>query len=129
GVNATTTPALKFITYADQTTGVAYANPSTQSAAVTLTAFGSTGQNLASKSLTLSPKGHGAANLGPLLGLSSFRGSIQIASSVPIISVTVNDEAFPAVSALPSGELDGSTVSYFPHLALGDGWETTITYI
>ncbi|MBI4459298.1 MAG: hypothetical protein HY648_04470, partial [Acidobacteria bacterium] len=130
-VNATTTPATTFVTFADQTTGVAYANPSTQTAQITFSAFSSSGTTLASKSLTLSPGTHEAANLGPLLGLSSFRGSIRIASTVPIVSLSLNAEAFPVFSSLPAGDLDGSAALtyYFPHLALGAGWQTTLTYI
>ncbi|MBI1956224.1 MAG: hypothetical protein HYS38_07500 [Acidobacteria bacterium] len=129
GVNAMTAPATKFVTFSDQITGVAYANPSTQTAQITLTAFSSTGAQLASKSLPLLPGEHGARNIGDLLGISSFRGSIQIVSTVPIVSLSLNFEAAPVFSSLPPGELDGSTTSYFPHLALGGGWQTTITYI
>ncbi|MBI4460725.1 MAG: hypothetical protein HY648_11800 [Acidobacteria bacterium] len=131
GVNAMTTLATKFVSFSDQLTGVAYANPSTQTASITITAFNTAGATLASKSLTLAAGAHDAANMGPFLGLSSFRGSIQIESTVPIASLSLNAEAFPAFSSLPPGELDGSTALtyYFPHLALGAGWQTTLTYL
>ncbi|MBI3896654.1 MAG: hypothetical protein HY313_12060 [Acidobacteria bacterium] len=114
-VNAMTSPATKFVTFADQNTGVAYANPSSQAAQVTLNALSAVGEKLASKTLTLLAGEHGAANVGPLLGLSNFKGSIQIVSPVPIISLSLNAEAFPVFSSLPPGELDDSTV-----LATGD---------
>ncbi|MBI4460724.1 MAG: hypothetical protein HY648_11795 [Acidobacteria bacterium] len=130
-VNATTTPATRFVTFADQSTGIAYANPSTESAQITFTAINSLGTMLASKTLSLPPGAHGAANIGPLLSISSFVGSVQITSTVPIVSLSLNAEAFPVVSSLPPGELDGSEALtyYFPHLALGGGWQTTLTYI
>jgi hypothetical protein len=53
---------------------------------------------------------HGAANLGPLLGLSSFTGFVKVTSTIPIISLSVNAEAFPVFSSLPPGDLPVSTV-------------------
>jgi hypothetical protein len=55
------------------------------------------------------PNAHEAANIGPLLGLANFTGSVQITSRVPIISLSLNAEAFPVFSALPPGYLTGST--------------------
>jgi hypothetical protein len=109
GVNAVTTPTTKFVNFAEQLTGVAYANPSVGPADITFTALHSAGETLASKSLTRPPSGHGAANLGPLLGLSSFAGSVQIVSSAPIVSLALNFEANPVFSSLPPGDLDPST--------------------
>ncbi|MBI3894384.1 MAG: hypothetical protein HY313_00485 [Acidobacteria bacterium] len=130
-VNSTTNPATEFITFADQNTGVAYANPSTQTAQITFAAFSSSGTILGSKSVSLSPGAHGASNLGPLLGLSNFSGWVDIVSTVPIVSLSLNAEAFPVFSSLPPGELASSAglTFYFPHLALGGGWQTTLTYI
>ena len=45
-----------------------------------------------------------------IAGLASFVGSVQITSTSPIISLSLNAEAFPAVSALPPGDLSSSTV-------------------
>ena len=105
GVNAMTTPATKFVTFAEQKTGIAYANPSTQPALVTVTAMDTTGATLGSKSLTLLAGAHGAANIGPLLDLNSFTGSVQITSTVPIVSLSLNFEADPIFSSLPPGDL------------------------
>jgi len=110
GVNAETAPTTKFATFAQTNTGVAYANPSTtQTASVTLTVISSAGARLGSKTVNLGPLAHGAANVGPLLGLQSFTGFIEITSTQPIISLSLNAEAFPVFSSLPAGDLPSST--------------------
>lgn len=110
GVNAETAPTTKFVTFAQTQTGVAYGNPSaTQSATVTLTAISSTGALLGSQTITLVPLGHGSANVGPLLGLSSFTGFMELTSTIPIISLSLNAEVFPVFSSLPPGDLPSST--------------------
>ena len=138
GVNAATVPATRFVTFAEQGegksgTGVAYANPSATSALVTFTAKDEAGQTLDSVVRTLLPGGHEAQNMVSLFGLSSFTGSLEVASTAPIVSLSLNFEAAPVFSSLPPGELDaaaqGSTTYYFPHLAVGASWQTTITYI
>ena len=138
GVNATTVPATRFVTFAEQGegqpgTGVAYANPSPTEAVITFTARDADGQMLASVDKNLSPNGHAAQNMAALFALSSFTGSLEVTSTVPIVSLSINAEAAPVFSSLPPGELDaaaqGSTTYYFPHLAVGQKWQTTITYI
>ena len=141
GVNATTVPATRFVTFAEQGegrfgTGVAYANPSDTEAVITFTARGADGQMLASENQQLSAGGHGAQNMAPLFGLPSFTGSLEVTSTEPIVSLSLNNEADPVFSSLPPGDVDaaaqgpqGMTTYYFPHLAVGAGWQTTITYI
>ena len=138
GVNATTVPATRFVTFAEQGegqfgTGVAYANPSPTSALVTFTARDADGRMLASVDKKLPAGGHGAQNMAPLFGFSGFTGSLEVTSSEPIVTLSLNNEADPVFSSLPPGELDaaaqGSTTYYFPHLAVGASWQTTITYI
>ena len=138
GVNAATLPATRFVTFAEQGegqlgTGVAYANPSDTEAAVTFTARDAAGQMLASVSQELPAGGHGAQNMALLFGLTGFTGSLEVTSTEPIVTLSLNFEAAPVFSSLPPGELDaaaqGSTTYYFPHLAVGDNWQTTITYI
>ena len=138
GANATAVPATRFVTFAEQGegqfgTGVAYANPSATSALVTFTARDTAGEVLASVVRTLSPGGHDAHGMAELFGLTSFTGSIEVTSTEPIVSLALNFEADPVFSSLPPGELDasaqGSTTYYFPHLAVGASWQTTITYI
>ena len=138
GVNATTVPATRFVTFAEQGegrygTGVAYANPSDTEAVITFTAKDADGETLASDDLMLSPNGHGARNMEGLFDLSSFSGSLEVTSTEPIVSLSLNNEADPIFSSLPPGEVDaaaqGTTTYYFPHLAVGAGWQTTITYI
>ena len=138
GVNATTVPASRFVTFAEQQegkagTGVAYANPSSTEARIAFTAKDAAGQTLASEDLTVLPGGHGAQNMEGLFGLPSFSGSLEITSTAPIISLSLNAEAAPVFSSLPPGEPDaaaqGATTYYFPHLAVGASWQTTLTYI
>ena len=138
GVNAATVPATRFVTFAEQGegksgTGVAYANPSDTSALLTFTAKDEDGQTLASDVRTLLPNGHDAENMTLLFGLSNFAGSVEITSTEPIVTLSLNFEAAPVFSSLPPGEVDaaaqGSTTYYFPHLAVGASWQTTITYI
>ena len=141
GVNATTVPATRFVTFAEQGegkqgTGVAYANPSDTEADITFTVRDALGEMLASVTQDLPAGGHGAQNMAPLFGLSSFTGSLEVTSTVPIVSLSINAEAAPVFSSLPPGELDAAaqgpqqmTTYYFPHLAVGKGWQTTITYI
>jgi hypothetical protein len=109
-VNAETAATTKFVTFAQTQTGVAYANPSTtQSATITLTVFNSAGAQLATKTILLGPLVHGSANLGPLLGLPSFTGFVEITSTIPVISLSLNAEAAPVFSSLPPGDLPSST--------------------
>ena len=137
-VNAAAAPATRFVTFAEQGegqfgTGVAYANPSDTATLITFTAKDASGQTLASVDQTLVPNGHGAQNMAPLFALSRFTGSLEITSTEPIVTLSLNFEADPVFSSLPPGELDaaapGTTTYYFPHLAVGAGWQTTITYI
>ena len=113
GVNATTVPATRFVTFAEQGegkygSGVAYANPSDTAALITFTARDADGRMLASVDRTLLPNGHDAQNMAPLFGLPSFAGSIEVTSTVPIVSLSLNFEADPVFSSLPPGELDAA---------------------
>ena len=112
-VNATTVPAARFVTFAEQGedqlgTGVAYANPSATSALVTFTARDADGETLASVVRTLLPGGHDAQNMVDLFGLPSFSGSLEVTSTEPIVSLSLNNEADPVFSSLPPGELDAA---------------------
>ncbi len=66
------------------------------------------GQMLASVVRTLLPGGHDAHGMGALFGLTSFTGSIEVTSTVSIVSLSLNFEADPIFSSLPPGELDAS---------------------
>ena len=114
GVNAATVAATRFVTFAEQGegqpgTGVAYANPSDTEAVITFTARAADGEMLASVDKPLLPNGHGAQNMAPLFGLSSFTGSLEVTSTAPIVSLSINAEAAPVFSSLPSGELDAGS--------------------
>ena len=113
GVNATAVPATRFVTFAEQGegqfgTGVAYANPSAISVPVTFTARDAAGEGLASVVRTLLPGGHDAHGMAELFGLISFTGSVEVTSTEPIVSLSLNFEADPVFSSLPPGELDAS---------------------
>lgn len=148
GVNAMTAPKTSFVTFAESHvvgtssagTGVAYANPSAQTAVVTFTVINTTGQTLGTKDVQLSPGQHKADNVGGLLGLGAFKGSVKITSTVPIISLSLNFEATTpgsqdsVFSSLPPGDIDATGPYYFAHLVLGGNpvegvWQTTLTYI
>jgi len=108
-VSAETAPTTEFATFAQTATGIAYANPSTtQSAMITVTVYNASGTKLGSQVITLGPMAHGSANVGPLLGLTSFTGFVKINSTIPIISLSLNAEAFPVFSSLPPGDLPSS---------------------
>jgi hypothetical protein len=77
---------------------------------VTVTVYNATGTKLGSHVVTLGPLAHGSENPGPLLGLGSFTGFVKITSTSPIISLSLNAEAFPVFSSLPPGDLPGSTI-------------------
>ena len=100
-----------FVTFAEQREGqpgtaVAYANPSaTAEALITFTARDAAGDVLASVDKRLMPGGHGAQNMAGLFGLTSFTGSLEITSTAPIISLSLNAEAAPVFSSLPPGEI------------------------
>jgi len=109
-VNAETAPTTAFATFAQTATGIAYANPSTtQSATVTFAAYNTSGVKLGTHILTLGPLQHSAANIGPMLGIANFTGFVKITSTVPIVSLSLNAEAFPVFSSLPPGDLPSST--------------------
>jgi hypothetical protein len=103
-IQAMTAPAASFVSYADQTTAVTYANPSGADVSITFTAKNDSGVALAMQSITLPAGAHGAVNLSSLLGIPAFQGSLRIDSSQPIVSRSLNFEAAPLFSALPPGE-------------------------
>jgi hypothetical protein len=94
-VIAMTAPASQFITYADQTTGVAYANPSAMPAVVTFTAQSANGGTAATTSFTLAPHSHGAANLGPALNISGIGLHYGVAADYqPVAELRGSDQLF-----------------------------------
>ena len=114
-VNGETAPTTEFATFAQTATGIAYANPSaTQSATITVTVYNTAGTKLGSQVITLGPLAHASANVGPLLGLTDFTGFVKITSNIPIISLSLNAEAFPVFSSLPPGDLPNSTTLVTP---------------
>jgi len=102
-------PATKFVSFADSVTGIAYANPSTDSAVVTFRALDYSGSIAATASLTVPPSLHGAVFIGELLKLPAFAGSIHVTSTAPIVVLTLNFEAAPVFSSLAPADLDSVT--------------------
>ena len=111
GVNAMTAPSRAFATFGEFRTGVAWANPSAAPATITITALDAiTGRFRGSTTFDLNPNAHRAENIGAFLNLpSTFNGSIQITSTAPIVSLSLNAEAFPVISSLPPGDLPDGT--------------------
>ena len=75
---------------------------------VTFTVRDTAGEVLASVVRTLLPGGHDAHGMMSLFGLTSFTGSVEVTSTEPIVSLSINAEADPVFSSLPPGELDAS---------------------
>jgi sugar lactone lactonase YvrE len=146
-VNAETAATTKFATFAQSaasSTGIAYANPSTtQSATITLSAYNTAGSLLGSHIVTLGPLAHGSSNVGTWLGQANFTGMVTITSTLPVLSLSLNAEAYPIFSSLPPGDLGSGTnlvgsgsgpngvtpTYYFSDLAFAGGFQTTLTYI
>ena len=66
------------------------------------------GEVLAIEDLMLPPNWHGAQNMPALFDLSSFTGSLEVTSTEPIVSLSLNFEAAPVFSSLPPGELEAA---------------------
>ena len=60
---------------------------------------------LASVDRTLLPGGHDAHGMAELFDLTSFTGSIEVTSTEPIVSLSINLEAAPVFSSLPPGDI------------------------
>ncbi len=142
GVNAETAPTTSFVTFAQTATGVAYANPSTtQTANITFTVFNTAGVQLVTTTISLGPLAHDAKNISGSAtalfpALTTFSGSLKITSTIPIISLSLNAEAFPVISSLPPGDLPGGfgggggpATYYFSDLAFAGGFQSTLTLI
>ena len=63
---------------------------------------------LASVDKTLLSNGHDAQNMETLFGLTRFTGSVEVTSTEPIVSLSLNFEADPVFSSLPPGELNAA---------------------
>ena len=91
------------------------------------------GGAVGTKTISLAPNAQGSKNLGVFLGIAPFKGSIRISSTVPVISLSLNFEAAPVFSALPPGEITDTRIGprpyYFAHIAAGERWRTTFTYV
>lgn len=130
-VIAMTAPASRFITFADQNTGVAYANPSSKLAFVNFIVKDATGATVKTWQRNVLAGIHDSFNVRDM-GVSNFTGSLTMLSSIPIVSLSLNFESAPLFSALPPGQTDNSSDPasyYFAHLAARQIWRTTLTYV
>jgi hypothetical protein len=110
GVNATTIPTTEFVTYTECQDGNRLCKP--------VPATGQHHDHRTQCGETLAGQHGGSAGAEcawsgqhrSLPGLPhSFTGSVQITSTVPIVSLSLNAEAFPVFSALPPGDLSPGT--------------------
>ena len=136
GVNAMTTPATRFVSYADAQTGIAYANPSTQSAVVTITALNSGGTirgKCKSDACARTTRRRVRWPAAESERASSDRfGSAATSSHHQFVSQLRSGARIFLFASWRSGTplLRSATYSYyFSHLALGGGWQTTVTYV
>jgi hypothetical protein len=117
-------------------TGVAIANASSSAASIQLQLFDLSGQFAGfSGSTTVPANGHLAAFLGELPGLqnlpASFRGILQVTSSVPITMIGLRirynergDLLMSTTPALADSAANSETTLLFPHIAVGGGYST-----
>ena len=81
-VSASTAPGTEFVTFAQTATGLAWANPSAQSSVVTISALSSAGTAGHDNLYPRAEPGMAASNIGSLLGISNFTGSIEVTATV-----------------------------------------------
>ena len=115
GVNATAVPATRFVTFAEQGEGQ-YGDRSGlcqplrhNSGPGHLYCPGRGMGTNGGQQSTLGPycpDGHEAQNMALLFDLTSFNGSLEITSTEPIVTLSINAEAAPVFSSLPPGELE-----------------------
>ena len=117
GVNAAAAPATRFVTFAEKREGqpgtaVRLCQPLRHvDGRGHLYGQGRGGGGRWTASIrTLMPRGHGAQNMAGLFDLTSFTGSLEITSTEPIVSLSLNAEAAPVFSSLPPGEVDAAEI-------------------
>ena len=79
-----------------------------------ISALGSTGAALGHTTLTLQPNAHGAANIGPLLGISSFTGSQSSVAAGTAVTLTysVTGDSYDFIDVV--GPVRGGTQTVTP---------------
>ena len=140
GVNAAAVPATRFVTFAEQGEGKSWdrsglCQPFRHSGSGHLYCQGRGwgGAGLASIGPCCRPTGMMRRICRPCSISAALPDRSKSPPRSPSSALSLNFEAAPVFSSLPPGELDaaaqGSTTYYFPHLAVGASWQTTITYI
>ncbi len=122
-------------------TGLAIANPNSQSALIAYTFYGTSGQVLATGTTTIAANAQVARFLDqdPFWGPNSMQGSFDFSSSVPISAIalrTRNNERQPhgdfLVTTLPvidTSAAPNTGTQVIPHFAVGSGWTTQIVLV
>ncbi len=113
-VPAMAVPATRLVTFAQKQamttgTGIAVANPSqVESAYVAFTVRPrETPGRWVTVHKSVGPRSHAAFTIADLFGLIySVVGSIEITSDVPVVSLSINTEAWPSFGSLPPGAVD-----------------------
>lgn len=96
--------ATRFVTFAENWTGVALANPFGDRVDVVISLRDSAGFPFLSKPGQLEPGNQKSFNLGKEFGFETFNGSMTITATKPILNLTINGDAVTVFSALPPGE-------------------------
>ena len=111
GVNASAAPSDRFVTFAERAAGRSrdrrrlYQPLRYCDRVRLLYRPGRVGTELATVVRSLLPGGHDAQNLESLFGDIDFTGSLEVTSTEPIVSLSLNFEAAPVFSSLPPGEV------------------------
>ena len=118
-------------------TGLAIANPNSQSADVTFYFSDETRPSFNEGSTTIPAGGQIAAflNQEPFNGGSSVSGTFTFTSNVPVAAIALrgltNERSEFLMTTLPVGPLTAPTddIAYFPHFADGGGWTTQVILV
>lgn len=118
-------------------TGLAIANPGSQSALINFYFSDETRTSFNSGTTTIAAGGQIAAflNQAPFNGGSSISGTFTFSSSVPITVVALrgltNERSEFLLTTLPLSTLSAPTgeTAYFPHFADGGGWTTQVVLV
>jgi hypothetical protein len=118
--------------------GLAIANPNSESAVVSFTFTDENGRDVSSSSANIDANGQIAAylNENPFNGPSAFSGSFTFSSTKPVAVVALrefsNERAEALLTTLPVADLGASSSSaatVFPQFADGGDWTTTILLV
>ena len=119
-------------------TGLAIANPNTQTATVTFTLTDTTGAAVKSGTTTIDPNGQvsGFLNEPPYSADNGFQGTLSFTSTLPVgviaLRSLLNERNDFLLTTLPVIDLSKSAstgTQVVPQFAVGDGWGTQIILV